>query len=273
LPRSHYFHGRLYKTSNRALSGGSADVWRVEDDRKRLYAAKVFRVCHGEEYKRKRYFKEVTVWKRLNHPNIIPMYGAAPDIDELCVVSPWMPEGDLSQYLNKYPGVNRASIMVGVADGLSYLHSSDVIHGDLKGLNILFDTTGIPQLADFGVSSITFHPSNNASSPYHAFSVRWSAPEILDPKRGDPGRPTKASDVYAFAMVVIEIFTGNLPFPDLVDIQVQLAVGKDKRPRKPADASRLGLSSTAWRLVEDCWNKKPQKRPSIQDVANRLHKS
>jgi len=80
------------------------------------------------------------------------MYGAAPDIDELCVVSPWMPEGDLSQYLNKYPGVNRASIvracalrnasilncfrqMVGVADGLSYLHSSDVIHGDLKGVS------------------------------------------------------------------------------------------------------------------------------------------
>jgi len=75
----------------------------------------------------------------------------------------------------------------------------------MNKLNILFDTTGIPQLADFGVSSITFHPSNNASSPYHAFSVRWSAPEILDPKRGDPGRPTKASDVYAFAMVVIEV--------------------------------------------------------------------
>jgi len=51
LPKSHYFRERLFKTSNRPVSGGSADVWRVTDDRKKLYAAKVFRVNHGEDYK------------------------------------------------------------------------------------------------------------------------------------------------------------------------------------------------------------------------------
>lgn len=60
LPRSHYFPGGLYKTSNRPTNatGGTADVWRVEDEQKRVYAAKVFRVYHGEEYKIKarRYF-------------------------------------------------------------------------------------------------------------------------------------------------------------------------------------------------------------------------
>ena len=92
------------------------------------------------------------MWKRLNHPNIVPTLGAGPDIDELCVVSPWMPDGDLLQYLSKYPGARRALIvgvhiahtseyaksnahkMIGVADGLSYLHFNDVIHGDLKGV-------------------------------------------------------------------------------------------------------------------------------------------
>ena len=52
LPSSHYFRGRLHKTSNRPASGGTADVWRVEDDRGRVYAAKAFRVTiSGEDYK------------------------------------------------------------------------------------------------------------------------------------------------------------------------------------------------------------------------------
>jgi hypothetical protein len=51
LPTSHYFHPKLYKTSNRPMTGGTADVWRVEDDQKKLYAAKVFRVYNNEEYK------------------------------------------------------------------------------------------------------------------------------------------------------------------------------------------------------------------------------
>lgn len=51
------------------------------------------------------------MWKRLNHPNVLPTFGAGPDIAEFCAVSPWMPDGDLLQYLTKYPGANRASIV------------------------------------------------------------------------------------------------------------------------------------------------------------------
>jgi hypothetical protein len=50
-------------------------------------------------------------------------------------------------------------------------------------------------------------------------------------------------------------------------------VVKGKRPSKPAGASKLGLSSSAWRLIEDCWNKKRDKRPGIQDVAYLLRRS
>jgi serine/threonine protein kinase len=93
------------------------------------------------------------VWKRLNHPNVLPTLGAGPDIAELCVVSPWMPDGHLLQYLKKYPGAPRVSIvsvhgvydnefteldthkMLGAVDGLSYLHFNDVVHGDLKGVS------------------------------------------------------------------------------------------------------------------------------------------
>lgn len=110
---------------------------------------------------------------------------------------------------------------MGVADGLSYLHSHDVIHGDLKGvsdvhckgsalltfirqLNIMLDSAGVPRIIDFGVASITFNPTSNASTPSNAFSLRWAAPEILE-GLNESRRPTKMSDVYAFAMVVVEV--------------------------------------------------------------------
>ena len=41
------------------------------------------------------YYEELTVWKRLIHPNVVPTLGAGPDIGELCVTFPWMSEGDL----------------------------------------------------------------------------------------------------------------------------------------------------------------------------------
>jgi len=67
-----------------------------------------------------------------------------------------------------------------------------------------------------------------------------------------------------------QIFTGKLPFSDLADLNVHLAVMKGKRPSKPVDASKLGLSSKGWKLVEDCWNKKRDKRPEIHYVAHRM---
>lgn len=52
LPQSHYFRDRLHKTSSRPVTGGTAEVWRVKDDRGLVYAAKEFRVnMIGEEYK------------------------------------------------------------------------------------------------------------------------------------------------------------------------------------------------------------------------------
>src|SRR5579872_2002591 len=120
--------------------------------------------------------------------------------------------------------LNVVTKMAGVAEGLFYLHSNDVVHGDLKGvsrvdhrisrlltathkLNILFDNAGTPRIADFGISSITFNPeSHNASTIFRGCSMRWTAPEILvAPLGSELSRPKMSGDVYAFAMVVIEV--------------------------------------------------------------------
>ena len=98
-----------------------------------------------------------------------------------------------------------------VAEGLNYLHSCDMIHGDLNGVrgcsrsyfateftadqsNILVDATGHAQITDFGLAMV-------AQGPDSTLDARWIAPEILS----DQGTYSKEADVFSFAGVAIEV--------------------------------------------------------------------
>ena len=88
------------------------------------------------------------MWKRLAHPNIVPLLGVT--FTPFQSVSVWMPGGELSEYISTHPCADRLSLvgchhtildyeltipqLSDVANGLSYLHSHSVIHGDLKGV-------------------------------------------------------------------------------------------------------------------------------------------
>jgi len=74
---------------------------------------------------------------------------------------------------------------------------------------------------------------------------------------------TKASDVYSFAMVVVETFTGRAPFYDSTPITVVVDVLSGCRPERPADPN---LTDCLWNLIKQCWNRDPQRRPRITEV-------
>ena len=106
-----------------------------------------------------------------------------------------------------------------VAEGLNYLHSRNVIHGDVKGVrgcsrflftatltlsqsNVLIDATGRARITDIGLAMVTQNQSLVRSASHeHEHSARWIAPEILD----DRGTYSKEADVFSFAMVTIEV--------------------------------------------------------------------
>ena len=93
------------------------------------------------------------MWKYLDHPNIVAFKGVT--LNPLQLVSEWMPGGELQEHLKKHPNANPISLvgpflstsalhltppspqLIGIAEGLAYLHSSDVIHGDLKGVRVI----------------------------------------------------------------------------------------------------------------------------------------
>ncbi|KAH8105621.1 kinase-like domain-containing protein [Phellopilus nigrolimitatus] len=261
--------------------GGFADIWRGESNGSPV-ALKVLRVF-GEpddpswKNVHRELCKEAILWRNLKHKNILPFLGLCANefAPRIAMVSLWMKNGDLRSYLATNPTEDRIQILKGVICGLDYLHGQTppIVHGDLRGANILFDDEGNSLISDFGLARVAeVHASASGTSSGHAKgSVRWMAPELLLPSlvEGHDGRHTLKSDMYAFAMVCIEVFTGAPPFEGLSDAEVvSTVINQDGRPmRAMGDAFQRGLRMHMWDIIRRCWTKDPSIRPRSKDIS------
>ncbi|KAJ3551589.1 hypothetical protein NM688_g4615 [Phlebia brevispora] len=225
--------------------------------------------------------KEVNVWKRLRHPRILQFFGAsAADASPPFIVCALLANGDSISYLLRNPDANRCQILHDAAVGLSYLHRNNVIHGDLKGTNILIDEHGHACLSDFGISNMKAHstsstmrtvqlaPGQSAFPEAHTEgTLRWMSPESLL-----YGTKNKKTDIYSFGITMFEIFTGLPPFANLPDQRMIQQVCDGWRPERPADPqiSIWGLNNQVWALMEKCWAHSPRSRCYTSEVCEVL---
>ncbi|KDQ17152.1 hypothetical protein BOTBODRAFT_105849 [Botryobasidium botryosum FD-172 SS1] len=122
------------------------------------------------------------------------------------MLSPWMKEGDLLPFLRRNPHANRAQMVLQIAHGLLYLHTRGVIHGDLKGANILVSDAGEPRLADFGLSHRDIQETVANSDAFKiGGNPRWQSPELLTARTPEEAVRTTASDMFAFGRVIVEV--------------------------------------------------------------------
>ncbi|KAJ8080063.1 Rho guanine nucleotide exchange factor [Marasmius tenuissimus] len=268
------------KQGNRAVGGGGfGDVWKGTigcPGSVQTVCLKVVKVYLTSDVQRllRNYIREAIVWKQLKHPNILPFLGIYYLDDarqDICLISPWMERGNLVQYLKATPrkSVNHILLVFDVASGLSHLHDMAIVHADLKGVNVLMTPSGRACIADFGLSRVA-DPEvlRITSSTSRALgSVRWLAPELLEAE----SISTKDSDIYAFACVCYEIFTGGLvPFHEFkhdAGVMLQLSLGN-----RPSRAATLSVLSNAilWNLMEACWQTARSARPDASTVVHIL---
>ncbi|CAE6459573.1 unnamed protein product [Rhizoctonia solani] len=187
------------------VSGGRfGDIWKGQLYTGTKVAIKAWRTntLEGCSYKTiKRAARELFCWSRMDHPNIHQLMGVIMFKDQyLGMVSEWMDNGNLHEYLRKHPDNDRYQLCTHIASGLEYMHSCNTVHGDIKAANILVSSDGVARISDFDfaimseVSSLVFSESSNT----RVGSIRWTAPEVL---REEVPRRTTESDVYALAMV------------------------------------------------------------------------
>lgn len=254
-----------------AAHGGFSDVWIGSWDKggeTLKVAIKVLRPQTCQEDARskvdKRLRRELRVWKELQHPNIVPLFGVVSDYGPyVSMVSPWMENGNLNKFLTEELTLaTRFKLLCDVATGLHYLHSLDIIHGDLTGANILISKNGVACLSDFGLSTIIaeFQGTSYYTSSIHG-NIRWTAPELY--RIDAVPSVTFFSDVYSFGSVMHQVLSGCIPYHNFKsDVQVLLCLINRIRPERPIH----NVSDAHWCFIQRCWVDNPRARPSITEV-------
>lgn len=152
------------------------------------------------------------------------------------------------------------SILGDVANGLRFLHRADppIVHGNLKGTNVLIGSDLKAKLTDFGLAGTL---GRNELAPTASF---WFAPECL------VENPvfTTYSDIYSFGVLIYEVFARTDPYAgenkkevlrEIVDPEI------NKRPAIPK-----GCPVKVALLMSDCFSADPQSRPSCDEVSGRV---
>jgi son of sevenless len=96
--------------------------------------------------------------------------------------------------------------------------------------------------------------------------LRWLAPELMADSNYVP--TTRATDVWSFGMLCIEIFTENVPFCEVTnEMFIPVVIRQGSLPTRPENSAITGgLSDAMWNLMNQCWQRDPTSRPSMTKI-------
>ncbi|KAK8871844.1 hypothetical protein M9Y10_007587 [Tritrichomonas musculus] len=263
-----------YVKQRKIGSGSFGTVYKVLDlETGNIYAAKVAKVyltqCKDDDVKNLE--REINIISKLRHPAIMEFVGFnTSDFKgkpKPVIITEYVPNGSLEDILElsrkgcgnpNWDDTKKLICIYGIASGMSYLHHQEILHRDLKPANILIDQYLFPKISDFGLSKDIGDYNELLSSGFKG-TYAYSAPEIFQNEYSNAG------DVYAFAIIVYEIMTGDFPYHNVTQFQLTNQVPKGFRPEFKSDIP------TCYRnLIETCWSNNPKERPTFDEIVELL---
>lgn len=218
---------------------------------------------------------EIATLSALRHPNILLFMGACTEAPHACLVTEYMPRGSLWDLLHA-PDENTATnpaaklrplemnyilrASLDVAKGMAYLHSASppILHRDLKSPNLLLDDSFGVKISDFGLARVK---ASTLTMTGGTGTFQWMAPEVLANQRY-----TEKADIYSYGIILWELLTREVPYGEMQQIQVAIAVlTTGLRPTIPNDTP-AGLR----KLITDCWHADALQRPDFLEIIERL---
>ncbi|XP_047528711.1 interleukin-1 receptor-associated kinase 4-like [Vanessa atalanta] len=241
---------------------------------------------------------EVKYLSQFRHNNIVPIIGFSKDGPAPCIVCEYIDGGSLQQNIEAkiLSEIQRINIMIGTAEGLKYLHTSEkplqskgnseilgivgeidsqntiknFVHGDVKTANILLTKEFVPKLCDFGLAKqydstfVTTCPMGTSA---------YMAPE------GIHGTITQKIDIFSFGIVLLELLTGLKPIVanDGENLNIkhyveENSINNDISHLLDSSVETWTKANEVYNLAQNCLEYNRKSRPTITEVANILYR-
>jgi len=246
-----------YRIENVIGSGGFATVFKAIDSEGREVALKV--ITNVDPETKKTFVREVSLWKVLQHPNIVKLYDFC-DAPVPFIAMELMKDTLRNKLATekKLSPKEAVSIIRDIAMALNYAHKDyNIVHRDIKPENILISREGIYKLSDWGLASMQILMGQTTG---YKGTLVYSAPEQFDPNFGKIGPWT---DVWQLGAVFYELIAGEPPF-GLDPAQVVNKVLKSDL------APITGVPKELNELIQKMLQKKPTERITMEEVIKEL---
>ncbi|XP_007458314.1 PREDICTED: inactive tyrosine-protein kinase 7 isoform X3 [Lipotes vexillifer] len=217
--------------------------------------------------------REFEMFGKLNHANVVRLLGLCREAEPHYMVLEYVDLGDLKQFLRISKSKDeklksqplstkqKVALCTQVALGMEHLSNNRFVHKDLAARNCLVSAQRQVKVSALGLSKDVYN------SEYYHFRQAWVPLRWMSPEAILEGDFSTKSDVWAFGVLMWEVFThGEMPHGGQADDEVlaDLQAGKARLPQPEGCPSKL------YRLMQRCWALSPKDRPSFSEIANTL---
>ena len=177
-----------------------------------------------------RFKSEAKNQAKLNHPNIVPIYGFVEDGDTLGIVMEYV-DGetveDLIQEKGRLDLSESLYILEQILIGTGFAHQKGFIHRDIKPSNVIISREdGIAKIMDFGISK-----SINDTRGITKTGTKLGTILYMSPEQVKAQEPTQQSDIYSIGITFYEMLCGLTPYDNLSDFEIMEAHLKKNPPK------------------------------------------
>jgi WD40 repeat protein len=241
--------------------GGAGDVWLARDQvLGRKVALKMLRTT-AEGRALNDLLDEARATATVVHPHVVTVYAVGSVGGAPYLALEYVDGVTLRQRLGERPTKTAEALRYGrdIASALACAHGEGVLHLDLKPDNVLLGSDGRLRVVDFGLARLRRPGDDDRAGTSIAGTPGWMAPELW---RGET--PTEAADAWAFGVVLCELLTQRVPYPQArISELVQALFAPQDTPIPPLPADVPGdVRALLARLL----HKDPTRRPALQDV-------
>ncbi|XP_051773698.1 inactive tyrosine-protein kinase 7 isoform X1 [Ctenopharyngodon idella] len=217
--------------------------------------------------------RELEMFSKLNHAHIVRLLGLCRETHPHYMILEYVDLGDLKQFLrisksndgklkpHPISTKTKVSICAQVADGMQHLSNQRFVHKDLAARNCLISGQRQVKVSALSLSKDVYN------SEYYHYRQAWIPLRWLPAESVFDGEFSSKSDVWAFAVLMWEVFSlGELPYPALNDQQVLEGLQAGHVSLSPPEGCPAHICS----LMSRCWASSPKERPTFREIAQTL---